>query len=82
MESNPFIQAFGWYGLLAILGAYALVSFGILSSASAWYQVLNLTGALGIVAVAFAKRDFQPFWLNVIWSVVALAALVRIFFFS
>lgn len=75
-----FIEILGWYGAAAILVAYALVSFGALSSASVWYQILNASGALGIVVVSFSKKTYQPGVLNAIWLVIALFALVRLFF--
>jgi hypothetical protein len=48
--NNNVINVLGWYGVAAILSAYALVSFGVLQPDSWQYQVLNLTGAMGIAA--------------------------------
>jgi len=73
------ISAAGWYGVLALLGAYALASFEVLSPASATFQILNLTGAIAIVIEAFSKKDWQPGILNIAWSLVALFALLRLF---
>ena len=70
----------GWYGTVAILVAYALVSFHLVSADNIWYQLLNLTGALGIAAVSYAKRAYQPMVLNVMWAGIAVVALVRIIF--
>ncbi|MEK7623899.1 MAG: hypothetical protein AAB408_04520 [Patescibacteria group bacterium] len=70
----------GWYGTVAILLAYALVSFHLISAESVWYQLLNFTGALGIVAVSWPKQAYQPAVLNIIWAVIALIALVRLIF--
>jgi hypothetical protein len=69
---------FGWYGVLAILVAYLLVSFNALTTKSAAYQILNLTGALGIVGEALSKKDAQPAVLNTVWAIIALVALARI----
>lgn len=71
-------QAFGWYGVIAILVAYALVSLGWLSTSTSWYQVLNFTGAIAIAYVASTKKDRQPMVLNIIWALVALIALARL----
>ncbi len=73
-----FNEIIGWYGTVAIVGAYFLSSFGLLSATSWPYQVLNLTGAIGIVVVSFAKRAYQPAALNAIWTVIAAIALVKI----
>lgn len=69
---------FGWYGVLAILLAYLLVSFNIFTAKSWGYQVLNLTGALGIIGEALSKKDAQPAVLNSIWAIIALIAIARI----
>lgn len=66
----------GWYGAAAILIAYALTSFGVLRSDSLVYQLLNLTGALGIAVISITKKAYQPAVLNIVWAVVAIAAVV------
>lgn len=68
----------GWYGVMAILLAYTLLSFKALTPDSLPYQLLNLTGALGIMYEAYYKKDTQPVVLNVVWAVVALVAIFRI----
>lgn len=70
----------GWYGTAAILGAYALTSFGVLKSTDIWYQLLNLTGAVGIVVISLQKKAYQPGVLNIIWAVIAAVAILKIVF--
>ena len=53
MNKDKLIELFGWYGTITIILAYALISFSLLAPTSLWYQLLNGTGALGIVAVSF-----------------------------
>lgn len=71
----------GWYGTLAILGAYALSSLGVLDTREAGhariYQGLNLTGAVGIVVVSYFHSAWQPLTLNAFWAAIALVALFR-----
>lgn len=67
----------GWYGTAAILGAYALSSFGALATTDRAYQVLNLTGALGVAWVCWRKRTWQAFWLEAVWAAIAVVALAR-----
>lgn len=69
----------GWYGALAILTGYTLVSFEIISSDTLLFQLLNLTGALGIIAIAAYKKVAQSIVLNIVWSVVAIIAIINIF---
>ena len=72
------IELFGWYGTIAIVLAYALISFSILSAQSIWYQLLNCTGAIGIVVLSFYKSAYQPGVLNIIWALIALVAIINI----
>ncbi len=69
----------GWYGILVILGAYALSNFGVLSVHSVWYQLLNITGSIGILVEAFSKKDYQPAVLNIVWAAIGIVALSRLF---
>lgn len=73
-------EAFGWYGVAAILLAYALVSFGLLDGENVGYQVLNLTGASGLVLVSFVRRAYQPAVLNAVWGGIALVAILNAVF--
>lgn len=69
----------GWYGAAAILTAYALISFDTISSDGLLFQILNLTGALGIIIISTYKRIKQTIFLNIIWSIVALVAIINMF---
>jgi hypothetical protein len=72
------IEMFGWYGAVGLLAAFALSSFSILDSSNIWYQAINITAALGIVAVSFYKKTYQPGVLNLIWAIIGLVALINI----
>jgi hypothetical protein len=72
------IEIIGWYGAVAIVGAYAFMSWGMISSGSLVYQLLNLTGSIGIVLASWFKKAYQPAVLNLIWSVIALVALIQV----
>lgn len=72
------IEIAGWYGAIAIIGAYALASFNIISSQSLSYQILNITGALGLILVSWKKKVYQSVVLNIIWTFIGLAAVYNI----
>lgn len=76
--THSVVNTLGWYGVLAILAAYALLSFKVIDADSLPYQLLNLTGAIGIMIVAATKKDTQPVVLNVVWALVALVAIIRL----
>ncbi len=75
---NKITEILGWYGVVTIVGTYALLSFGIIDSESLWYQGLNLTGAIGIVLDALNDKNIQPAVLNTIWAVIALIAIINV----
>jgi hypothetical protein len=80
MNKKVFFQLFGWYGAIAIVGAYYMASFGILDVQSISYQLLNITGALWIVIISYIKWAYQPMTLNLIWLIIGLIALTKLFF--
>lgn len=70
----------GWYGLITVVGAYILVSFSIVAPDNIIYQLLNFTGSIGITIETYYKKDYQPFWLNLLWAVIALIAMINVFY--
>ncbi len=79
-RKKQLIEILGWYGMVAIVGAFALNSFNIMSSDTLLYQLLNMTGAIGLLFESFSKKAYQPGVLNIIWTVIAFIAIVRILF--
>ena len=67
----------GWVGVVLILLAYALLSFGFLESTDARYHVLNLLGGVGIIIDALADKNYQPVVLNLMWAAIAVYAIAR-----
>lgn len=72
----------GWYGALAILFAYILASFAFVAADGIIYQLLNLTGAVGLVIVSVYKNVQQSVVLNIFWAGVAIVALARLVSFQ
>jgi len=68
----------GWYGALATLGAYFLISFGLVGPKDLKYQLLNLSGAIGLAIICFYKRTYQPLFVNIIWILIATLAIIYI----
>lgn len=77
MNKN-FANILGWYGAVAILVAYALVSFSFISANSMLFQIINLTGAVGIIVISLYKKVYQSVVLNVVWTIIALVAIINI----
>ena len=76
---NIVTEILGWYGVVAIVFAYILLSFNFVESDSLIFQGLNFTGAIGIIADALDDKNIQPAVLNAIWAIIAGIALIKIF---
>ena len=53
-------------------------SFKIIGARGLPYQLLNLTGALGIIAISAIKGVRQSVVLNIFWALIAAIALVSL----
>ena len=73
--TNIFLEYLGWCGAIAIAAAYALYFFGKLGADSIWFQVLNLTGGIGIVSVSLYRKVWQAAIVGAVWAGIALYAL-------
>ncbi|MFT5285551.1 MAG: hypothetical protein ACI8TQ_001716 [Planctomycetota bacterium] len=73
------VTLWGWYGVVAIFGAYYLSSLNYLEQGKI-YQFLNLSGALGLSVLCFKKRTWQPLALNLAWSAIAGFAIYKLLF--
>ncbi|MDB4992250.1 MAG: hypothetical protein JWL75_495 [Parcubacteria group bacterium] len=74
----PAIEMLGWLGVIVTLTAYGLVSLEVISPSDILYPALNLFSAIAIATETYIHRDFQPFWLNIVWGAIALFSLSRI----
>lgn len=80
MNKKILIEIFGWYGALAVMSAYFLNSFSFISADDLSYQLLNVTGALGMIAVSYYKRAYQPLAINILWVLIGGFALINLLF--
>ena len=73
----PLYHVTGWYGSVAIVSGFFLVSFGILHTGDFLYQLINLTGASGILYLSYKKNVKESLFLNSFWAVIALISMVK-----
>lgn len=69
----------GLAGTLMILAAFALLQAGKLAGTNLGYQLLNLFGALGVLASLLGKFNLSVFLLEGAWVVVSLYGIARTF---
>ncbi len=72
-----FFDISGWIGMILILTAYALLSTNRVKN-GVLYQSLNLLGALFMAIGLFPKNAWFSFALEVVWGIVAIAAIINI----
>jgi len=76
--NNKLVEIIGWLGMAAIIFAYALLNFNVITQGMLMYPLLNLFGAIAIVYHSFKKKDYQPGLLNIIWSLIAIFAIIKL----
>lgn len=72
------MHVIGTGGAILVLLAYFLVSSGKVSSASVAFQVINLVGAGLLTTYALLLQGWSLVFLNGVWAIIALVALLRI----
>lgn len=78
MSVESFVEVVGWFGTAAILGSYIATQFKLLEQHTRTYQVLNFFGSIGFIINSGYHGAYPNAFLNVIWALVALIALVTI----
>jgi len=73
-----FIEILGWIGAVEVIIAYALNSNGKMKSDSVIFQLLNLTGAIFLIVNTWYNAAYPSMVINIIWTGIAVAALIRI----
>lgn len=77
-KPNKYTEICGWYGMIALISAYGLASYGVIGAQSLEFQLLNITGSIGMMIVALSKGVMQAVVLNIIWMGLGLVAVVQI----
>ncbi len=76
------LESSGYVGASFILIAYFLVSFNILTSQNVYFQILNLLGSAGNIIYYFYKKAYSGTILDSVWALIAISALIRLFFLN
>jgi len=74
--NSTVIDIIGWIGAVALLAAYALISAEKVKAQTWLYQGLNLVGAAGLIVNSTYYGAYPSTFVNVIWTGIAIAALV------
>jgi len=72
------MEIIGWIGSFGILLAYGLNSYQKIRSDSRTFLLLNLAGGLLLVVYTFYKDAFANTFLNIVWVIIAVVALMKL----
>jgi hypothetical protein len=72
------IEILGWYGSVALICGYFLISFHFIEVGSFAYQIMNITGAFGLMVFSFFKKAYPLAILNGFWGIIGCFALIKV----
>jgi hypothetical protein len=75
MNNYVWFDAIGWVGAVALLIAYALVSFKKLEGDSAAFQLLNIGGSIFLAANTIFYGSYPSTFVNLIWAGIAIFSI-------
>lgn len=65
-------EEIGWYGMIAVLAGYFLISIGLISSGNIIYIILNFTGSLGLFYISYKKNAKSLALFYLLWAIISL----------
>lgn len=68
----------GWIGMILVLLAYALLSINKIENGKL-YQILNFLAATLMAIGLVPTKAWFSFVLQIIWAIIALVALIKLF---
>jgi hypothetical protein len=72
-----FVDIAGWFGVVLLLAAYALVSAKRLEGDSILYQTMNILGGVLLITNSYYFHAIPSVVVNVAWIGIAFFALFR-----
>ncbi len=77
MNTNLWIDIFGWIGVVLFLVTYILVSIRKLEGDSLVYQAMNIVAGILLVANSLYYHAMPSVGVNAAWIGIGVFALVR-----
>jgi hypothetical protein len=70
-------ELFGWVGAVLVLIAYYMVSTGKAKGNSIPFQLINISGAILLVAYTYNCEAYASMSVNIIWIGIGLSSFVK-----
>ena len=75
MNNHVWFDTIGWAGAVALLIAYALISFKRLEGDSTTFQLLNIGGSVLLAANTIFYGSYPSTFVNLIWAGIAVFSI-------
>jgi hypothetical protein len=75
MNHHVWFDTIGWVGAVALLIAYALISFKRLEGDSTTFQFLNIGGSVLLAANTIFYGSYPSTFVNLIWAGIAVFSI-------
>ncbi len=75
MNDHVWFDTIGWAGAVALLIAYALISFKRLEGDSTTFQFLNIGGSILLAANTIFYGSYPSTFVNLIWAGIAVFSI-------
>ena len=75
MNNHVWFDTIGWVGAVALLIAYALISFKRLEGNSTTFQFLNIGGSVLLAANTIFYGSYPSTFVNLIWAGIAVFSI-------
>ncbi len=75
MNNHVWFDTIGWAGAVALLIAYALISFKRLEGNSTTFQFLNIGGSVLLAANTIFYGSYPSTFVNLIWAGIAVFSI-------
>jgi hypothetical protein len=75
MNNHVWFDTIGWAGAVALLIAYALISFKRLEGDSTTFQFLNIGGSVLLAANTIFYGSYPSTFVNLIWAGIAVFSI-------
>lgn len=73
------IDILGWIGSVLLIAAYALNSYQKIRSDSYTFLLLNIVAGIFLIIYSWYYTAFANTFINVVWVVIAVPALIKVF---
>ncbi len=73
------IDILGWVGSVAVIAAYGLNSYQKMKSDSYIFLTLNFVGGIFLIIYSYYYLAYATTFINVVWVIIAVPALIRLF---